>query len=145
MKHKINLTNKITAYQLENVGNFYHDEILTAYNYVQQCKRKGKKAYEETTDSMRFKWFLMDVLHETVVCNKSLEWGLKRFDKFMDTLQSNAMQEYVFYTKLALSSLQIQYAKILIRKGHAYHDVYDTLLIDIEEIDVSNFILEDED
>ena len=72
MKKKIDLSGKFTAYQIENVGNFYQSEVYNACDYVRQCKRKGKKAYEETTDSLRFKWFLEDVLHETVVCNKSL-------------------------------------------------------------------------
>lgn len=125
MKKKIDLSGKFTTYQLKNVGNFYQGEVYNACDYVRQCKRKDKKAYEETTDSLRFKWFLEDVLHETVVCNKSLEWGLKRFDKFMDTLQSNAMQEYVFYAKLAFSTLQIQYAKYLIYRKRAY-PIYET-------------------
>lgn len=125
MKKKINLTKKVTVRQLLDVGDFYYDVVLTAYNYVQQCKRKGKKPYEETSDSLRFKWFLEDVLHETVVCNKSIEWGLKRFDKFMDTLQSAAMKEYVCYAKLALSTLQIQYTKYLIYRKRAY-PIYET-------------------
>lgn len=134
MKNKIDLSEKFTTYQLENVGRFYQSEVFNACDYVQQCKRKGRKAYEETKDSMRFKWFLVDVLHETVVCNKSLEWGLKRFNKFMDTLQSAAMKEYVFYTKLALSTLQIQYAKYLIYRKRAY-PIY-------EEIDVTGFVFD---
>ena len=139
MKKKINLTKKGTVRQLLDVGDFYYDVVLTAYNYVQQCKRKGKKPYEEITDSMRFKWFLMDVLHETVVCNKPLEWGLKRFDMFMKTMQSNAMYEHVFYTQLALSTLQIQYDKLLLREGRAYHDEYDAL----ETIDVTGFVFDE--
>lgn len=42
MKKKINLTKKVTVRQLLDVGDFYYDVVLTAYNYVQQCKRKGK-------------------------------------------------------------------------------------------------------
>lgn len=125
MKKKIDLSKKFTAYQINNIGRFYQSEVFGACDYVQRCKRKDKKAYEETADSLRFKWFLEDVLHETVVCNKSIEWGLKRFDKFMDTLHSAAMKEYVCYAKLALSTLQIQYTKYLIYRKRAY-PIYET-------------------
>lgn len=135
MKKKIDLSGKFTAYQINNVGNFFLTDVYNACDYIKFCKHKGRKAYEEITDDMRFKWFLVDVLHETVVCDKSLEWGLKRYDAFLKTITSEGMKEYVFYTKLAFSTLQVQYAKYLITHKRAY-PIY-------EKIDVSGFVFDE--
>ena len=139
MKKKIDLTKKVTARQLLDVGEFFRAPVEDAYDFVQLCKRAGVKPYELVIDSARKDFFLIDILHETVVCGKSMKWAYDRFAQFSSIIRDKDVLNYLKYLKCAFITLQIQYAKLLLREGRAYHDEYDAL----ETIDVTGFVFEE--
>lgn len=139
MKKKIDLSKKFTVRQLLDVGRFFQAPVEDAYDFVQLCKKARVKPYELITDNARKDFFLIDILHEAVVCGKSMDWAYMRFAQFTSIIKDKNVTNYLKYLKCAFVTLQIQYAKLLLREGRAYHDDYDAL----ETIDVTDFVFEE--